>query len=157
MHNITIWTDGSCIPNPGRGGWAAILIYVVEGEIQAERVIGGTDSISTNNRMELQAAISALKVLQPEAVQHEITIVTDSNYMKNNLQYVPRWAEKGWRGSKGAIANVDLWQELYSLTQAYHVVFKWTEGHGNNAYNTRCDKIAGAFARGEIPEGVTVV
>jgi len=157
VHNISIWTDGSAVPNPGRGGWCAILLYIVEGEIQAERVIGGSDPVSTNNRMELQAAISALKALKPEAVQHTIVLKTDSNYMKDNLQYVPRWQAKGWRGSKGPIANVDLWKELYTLTQAYKVEFKWVEAHAGDTYNKRCDQIAGALAHGEIPEGVTII
>lgn len=128
---VTIYTDGGCDPNPGIGGWAAILTY---GE--HEKVLTGHDPTSTNNRMELTAAIAALRALTRPCT---ITFYTDSEYLRKGItQYIDKWAAKKWKD----VANADLWQQLWPLVQKHQIDWHWVKGHAGNEYNERVDVLA---------------
>ena len=135
--HIEIFTDGSCIQNPGPGGWAAVIIK--DGE---EKEISGGDKLTTNNRMELLAVISALRTL-PDGC--DVTVTTDSQYVSNafNKGWITKWERQNWmRNRKEAVINPDLWKELLSLTRKHKVKFVWVKGHAGHKYNERCDKLA---------------
>lgn len=137
MKQVTIHTDGGCEGNPGPGGWAAVLRY-------GDRVkeISGGEPTTTNNRMELQAAISALQALkEPCAVR----LVTDSDYVKSGItEWLPRWRANGWRTSdRKPVKNTDLWRELDAATQPHRITWAWVKGHAGNTDNERCDTLAG--------------
>ncbi|MCL2370945.1 MAG: ribonuclease HI [Firmicutes bacterium] len=136
---VIIYTDGACSGNPGAGGWAAILMY---GGRQKE--ISGGEEMTTNNRMELQAAIEGLKALKKPC---EVELYSDSAYLVNafNLGWIDKWRRYGWRKTPNAtelIKNSDQWEELYELTQKYNTTFVKVKGHSDNEYNNRCDKLA---------------
>ena len=135
MNLIHIYTDGSCEPNPGHGGWAAIILY--DGD---EKVLSGSEQNSTNNRMELTAALKALsKINTGENVQ----VHTDSQYLQKGVQeWLPNWKARGWRRKGGSLANSDLWQELDEELGRLHVTWKWIKGHAGNPYNEMVDKLA---------------
>lgn len=135
MKQVMIHTDGGCEPNPGIGGWAAILRF---GAI--ERVLSGGDLDTTNNRMEMTAAIEALRALQEPC---KIDFYTDSEYlMKGITQWMPGWKRRNWVRRGGAIKNVDLWRTLDSLIEAHQVNWKWVKGHSGEEFNERCDLLA---------------
>lgn len=137
MKKVTIYTDGACDPNPGVGGWAAILIH--EGH---EREITGGDSESTNNRMELTAVIEALRLMKEPC---DIEIFTDSEYVKNAFtqKWIEGWIKKGWKtASRQPVKNQDLWQELITLTKPHKIRWEWVRGHADNPLNNRCDELA---------------
>ena len=135
--HVVIYTDGACEPNPGVGGWAAVLRYK-----HRSKEISGGDLRSTNNRMELTAAIEALRCLKRPCV---VSVHTDSEYLKNGVtQWMPAWKRRNWSRKGGALKNIDLWQELDRLTQMHHVTWYWVKGHAGNAFNERCDVLAGA-------------
>lgn len=136
MKQVTIYTDGACSGNPGAGGWGAILMY---GE--AKKEISGFDENTTNNRMELTAAIKALELLKEPC---EITLYSDSAYLVNSFEkgWIYGWAKKGWRKSDGEVLNKELWQKLYSLNQTHKIIFIKVKGHADNEYNNRCDQLA---------------
>ena len=142
---VTIFTDGACSFNPGPGGWAARLLYgdgrVVE--------LGGFAPETTNNRMELQAAIEGLKAA-PSAVA--ITLVTDSEYLRKGItEWIHGWKRRGWRtAAKKPVLNQDLWRTLDQLNTPA-VQWQYTQGHAGDPDNERCDQIAQAFSRGETP------
>ena len=149
MREVRIYTDGACDPNPGTGGWAAILIDVSTG---ARKEISGGQRDTTNNRMELQAVIEALTALKEPATA---MIVTDSEYVKNAFtqNWLKGWVAKGWKtASKQPVKNQDLWQQLLKLTATHHIEWKWVRGHAMNADNNRCDELAVA-ARKKIARG----
>lgn len=128
---VTIYTDGGCDPNPGIGGWAAILIY---GE--HEKTLTGNDPSSTNNRMELTAAIAALRALTRPCT---INFYTDSEYLRKGItEYIDKWAAKKWKD----VANADLWQQLWPLVQKHQIEWHWVKGHAGNEYNERVDVLA---------------
>lgn len=141
---VTIYTDGGCDPNPGIGGWAAILKY---GE--HEKTLTGNDPSSTNNRMELTAAIAALRALTRPCT---INFYTDSEYLRKGItEYIDKWAAKDWkiestdtRGAKRLkdVANADLWQQLWPLVQKHQIEWHWVKGHTGNEYNERVDVLA---------------
>jgi ribonuclease HI len=133
---IIIYTDGACIGNPGPGGWAVLLMY---GEHKKEIV--GHHALTTNNRMELQAAIEALKALKRPS---QVVLYTDSEYVKNGItQWIINWKSKGWRRSpKHPVKNLLLWQELDSLNQKHQVEWQWIKGHAGHQFNERVDKLA---------------
>ena len=137
MKNINIYTDGSCSGNPGPGGWGAILIY---GEKRKE--ISGGASGTTNNRMELTAAIEALKALKEPC---SVNLHSDSAYLVNafNRGWLDSWQKNGWRTSqKQPVENKDLWEALIELSQIHVVKYVKVKGHSDNALNNRCDELA---------------
>ena len=134
---VTVYTDGACSGNPGPGGWGAILRYGPH-----EKAISGGEAETTNNRMELTAAIMALQALnEPCAVE----LYTDSRYLADALEkgWVYNWRRNGWRKpDKKPALNVDLWQQLLALLETHEVRLHWVQGHADNAYNNRCDRLA---------------
>jgi len=144
--SLTIYTDGACSGNPGPGGWAAQIKYA-DGSILE---LGGYEAETTNNRMELTAAIRAL-----ETADHAdgILIVTDSEYvLKGITQWIHGWKRRGWKtAAKKPVLNQDLWQRLDELNNS-SVGWEYTRGHAGDPNNERCDDIAQAFSRGESPE-----
>ncbi len=141
MKKIHIFTDGACLGNPGPGGWAAILRY--NGH---ERVLTGGASMTTNNRMEVQAALEGLAALKEPCT---VTLTTDSQYLSNAVEkgWLRNWVAQDWRGSnKKPVKNVDLWQALLPLLEKHKVNFEWVRGHNNHPENERCDVLASAEA-----------
>lgn len=135
---VTIYTDGGSKPNPGPGGWAALLMY--EGH---EKAISGGDPKTTNNQMELTAAIMALEALSEPC---DVTLHTDSVYLRNGItQWLPNWVKNGWKtANKKPVKNQDLWQRLHTATERHTITWKWVKGHAGNKHNTRVDKLATA-------------
>lgn len=134
---VEIYTDGGCEPNPGVGGWAAILEY--NGFVMK---IWGGEPDSTNNRMELTAAIRALESLKRAC---QVVIHTDSEYVKNGITvWIHGWKQKGWRrGKRGSeIKNLDLWQRLDELACKHQIEWRWVKGHAGDSKNERCDALA---------------
>ena len=141
MKHVNIYTDGACRGNPGRGGWGAILVYG-----DKEREMSGGEPMTTNNRMELSAVISALSALKEPC---EVTLTTDSQYVVNAIEkgWLDNWQRNGWKKSgRGEVLNVDLWAKLVELIQLHKVDFVWVKGHNGHPYNERCDKLATAVA-----------
>ena len=141
MKKVEIYTDGACRGNPGKGGWGAILVY--NGR---EKELSGGEKETTNNRMELSAAIKALKQLREPC---EVTLTSDSKYLTDAITkgWVKSWKSKGWKKADGKAAlNVDLWEELLPLLDTHKVTFVWVKGHHGHPYNERCDKLATDFA-----------
>ncbi len=134
---ITIFTDGACSGNPGPGGWGAILIY---GEHRKE-LLGG-EKETTNNRMELTAAIEALKALKHDGCA--VDLYTDSTYVKQGItEWIHGWKKRGWKNSqKKAVKNADLWQELDANTQKHNISWHWVKGHAGHPENERADELA---------------
>ena len=131
---IIIYTDGGCIPNPGRGGWAAV-IRSDSGDVE----ISGMEPETTNNRMELTAAIKALEYV---AQGSQVQIFTDSEYVKKGItEWLPNWRKKGWKRKGGVLANQDLWMKLDLQTQKFPVDWHWVRGHSGNALNERVDQL----------------
>ena len=133
---VDIYTDGACRGNPGPGGWAALLRYG-----DAETTIQGAVEETTNNRMELQAALSALKKLKRPCT---VCITTDSRYLMDGIQqWLPNWKRNGWKTSaKKPVKNRDLWQELDGLVELHDVTWNWVEGHTGHAENEEVDRLA---------------
>ena len=140
---VKIITDGSCLGNPGRGGWAAILRY---GEHQKE--VYGCAAHTTNNRMELTAAIEALSTLRHPC---EVELVTDSEYLKNGItKWIENWRRRGWMtAEKKPVVNRDLWENLDSLVKLHSVKWSWTKGHASHRDNNRADELASQAARNQ--------
>ena len=137
MKQVEIYTDGACSGNPGPGGWGAILKYGA-----AEKELSGAEPMTTNNRMELLGAITALECLKEPC---EVDLWSDSRYIIDALEkgWAHRWREKGWmRNKKDPALNPDLWERLLALTETHEVHCHWVKGHADNPYNTRCDAIA---------------
>lgn len=133
---VTIYSDGGSDPNPGIGGWAAILQYG-----QHERVLTGNDPDTTNNRMELTAAVRALERLKRPC---HINFYTDSQYLRRGItEWIEGWAAKGWKSKSGKpIQNVDLWQALWPLVKRHTIEWHWVKGHAGNVMNERVDLLA---------------
>lgn len=152
MKQIQIVTDGSCLGNPGPGGWACILRWA-----EGERELIGSDAQTTNNRMELTAAIKGLEALEDQSV---VEIITDSRYLRDGItQYMRRWKQNGWRTVAGTpVANQDLWTRLDELATRHTVRWSWVRGHGNHADQNRCDGLALGAARLEkLRQGMPTV
>jgi ribonuclease HI len=129
---VTIYTDGGCDPNPGVGGWGALIII---GEKKKE--MSGYDPHSTNNRMELTAAIEALNSLSEPS---HVTLYTDSQYLQRGIdEWMPKWLARNWRGSKGPVLNQDLWKALLAAAKPHQVTWRWLKGHSGNVHNSRVD------------------
>ena len=140
MKEVQIYTDGACRGNPGRGGWGTILVY---GGYKKE--LSGGEPITTNNRMELMAAISGLEALKEPC---KVTLYSDSKYLVDafNEGWVYSWKKAGWRRGREELKNPDLWERLYDLVKAHELTFVWVKGHAGHEYNERCDALATAFA-----------
>lgn len=137
MKEVTIYTDGSCSGNPGPGGWGAILRY--KGR---ERELSGGEHETTNNRMELTAAIMALEALTEPCT---VSLYSDSQYLCKaiNENWLKNWVARGWKKSdKSPVLNADLWQRLLVQLNRHKVEMIWVKGHADNPYNNRCDALA---------------
>ena len=143
MKKVQIITDGSCLGNPGPGGWAAILRY---GE-QAKELFGSSPG-TTNNRMELTAAIEGLRALKEKC---EVEIVTDSEYVKNGITtWISGWKKRGWlTAAKKPVVNRDLWEELDEQVGRHAMRWTWTKGHASHSDNNRADELATTAARSQ--------
>ena len=136
MNKITIYTDGACSGNPGKGGWGAILIQNKE-----EKYLSGSNKFTTNNQMELTATIEALKsIIKPS----RIALYTDSQYVKNGItSWIFNWKKNGWRtANKKLVANKDLWIELDKYVDFHAVDWFWVKGHSGDHYNEIADELA---------------
>ncbi len=143
MTRIVAYTDGACSGNPGPGGWGVLMQAERDGAVIRERSLSGGEAETTNNRMELMAAIMALEALsRPSA----ITIVTDSAYVKNGVtQWIHGWKRNGWRtASKKPVKNAELWQRLDAARAPHDVTWEWVKGHAGHPENERADELARA-------------
>ena len=133
---IKIYTDGSCLENPGNGGWAAIII-----DNESIKKISGREKNTTNNRMELMAPINALKNIK---TNEEINIYTDSQYVKLGItEWINTWVKNNWKTSKKEeVKNKDLWTELYNLNKSLNVKWNWIKAHAGNPLNEEVDLLA---------------
>ncbi|MBP8129611.1 MAG: ribonuclease HI [Candidatus Hydrogenedentes bacterium] len=135
---VIIYTDGGCQPNPGAGGWAAVLQY--KGRT---RELSGGEPHTTNNRMELTAVIEALAALKRSC---KVVVHTDSEYVKRGVtEWLPAWKRRGWRRHGGALKNEELWRRLDDLGARHEIEWKWVPGHAGVALNERCDELASAM------------
>ena len=141
MKHVDIYTDGACRGNPGRGGWGAILVYG-----SREKEMSGGEAMTTNNRMELMAAIAAMEALREPC---EITLTSDSKYLTDaiNKGWLASWKRNGWKkADKSPVLNVELWERIDALLDVHKVTLVWVKGHHGHPYNERCDALATAFA-----------
>lgn len=138
MKEVQLYTDGACRGNPGKGGWGAILVFG-----KYEKELSGGERETTNNRMELTAAIEGLSALKEPC---RVTLYSDSKYLTDayNEGWIYSWERAQFRAGK--VKNPDLWQKLLGLTRIHEVSFVWVRGHNGHAYNERCDKLATDFA-----------
>ncbi len=136
MSRVNIWTDGACSGNPGPGGWGAILTYG-----DTEKELSGAEAATTNNRMELMAAISALEALKRET---KVTLHTDSKYVMDGVtKWIHGWKKNGWKtADKKPVKNEDLWKRLDAANASHDVTWKWVKGHADDVMNNRADELA---------------
>lgn len=133
---VVIYTDGGCQPNPGIGGWAAVL--ECRGKV---RELSGGDPESTNNRMELTACIEALRALNRPC---RVELHTDSEYVRRGItEWLENWKRRGWKRGKDPVKNVDLWKALDEAVQRHQIDWRWVPGHAGVELNERCDELAG--------------
>lgn len=140
MKEVTLYTDGACSGNPGKGGWGAVLIYG-----GFEKQMSGVEEVTTNNKMELTAVIQGLKALKEKC---KVTVFSDSAYVVNafNNKWIDSWITNNWKNSKKEpVANRELWEELIALTKFHEVTFNKVKGHAGDKYNEICDSLATAF------------
>jgi ribonuclease HI len=144
VKKVKLITDGSCLGNPGRGGWAAILRYGPH-----KKELFGSSPHTTNNRMELTAAIEGLRALKEDC---EVEVVTDSEYLKNGITtWIHAWKRKNFMKKPGEpVKNADLWQELYDQNVRHKTEWVWTRGHASHEDNNRADELAQRAAREQI-------
>ena len=142
MKRIVIHTDGACLGNPGPGGWAALLRYGAH-----EREVAGADADTTNNRMELMAAISALESLSEPCA---IDLHTDSQYVRQGItEWMPNWIRRNWKTAGGdPVKNRDLWERLHAAAARHRIAWHWVKGHNGDPDNERVDALARAAAEG---------
>ena len=139
LPKVVIYTDGACEPNPGPGGWAAVIRS--SGHEKTQTLSGGEPQ-TTNNRMELTAAVMALQALTAPC---QVDLYTDSEYLKRGItEWIAGWKKRGWRRKGGALLNVDLWQALDQATQQHKIEWHWLKGHAGNRDNERVDRLANA-------------
>lgn len=145
MEKVSVFTDGSCLRNPGPGGWAALLVVLRDGE-RSEKLIAGAAPATTNNRMELLAAIEGLKALKRPC---QAEVITDSNYVvKGMTEWIHGWRKRGWKNSqKKPVENKDLWEALSDAAAPHQVTWTWVRGHAGHPENERVDAAAQAEAR----------
>ncbi len=136
--HVEVWTDGGCKPNPGPGGWAAILRFG-----GTERELSGAEAQTTNNRMELTAAAAALEALKRPC---KVVLHTDSEYVRNGVtKWHTGWVRRNWRNAAGdPVANMDLWRRVLDAAKVHEVEWKWVRGHSGNVMNERADVLATA-------------
>ncbi len=137
MKSVTIYTDGACSGNPGPGGWGAILQYK-----DVSREMSGGEAMTTNNRMELTAVISALQALKEPC---QVDLWSDSKYVIDALEkgWAAGWRKRGWiKSDKKPALNPDLWDTLLTLTEVHQLRYHWVKGHADNKFNNRCDELA---------------
>jgi len=137
LRKVTIYTDGACSGNPGPGGWGAILMYQ-----DVKKEISGGEKDTTNNKMELMAAIAALNLLKEPC---EVELYSDSAYLINCFQngWLESWKKKNWVNSKREkVKNIDLWMKLDELSKVHNITWIKVKGHADNVYNNRCDELA---------------
>lgn len=139
LSEVEIYTDGACSPNPGMGGWGVVLI---SRKHEHRRELSGAQADTTNNRMEMTAAIKGL-----EALKHacRVSLHTDSSYLRNAFEqhWLQNWQRKNWRTSNGTpVLNRDLWERLLELSKIHQVTWHWVRGHSGHPENTRCDTLA---------------
>ena len=137
MKKVEIYTDGACTGNPGKGGFGAVLIYN-----GSEKQINRGYRKTTNNRMELMAAVESLRLLKEEC---DVSLYSDSKYLTDaiNKHWIDSWVKNGWRKSdKKAVLNRDLWEALLELIKIHRISFIWVKGHAGNKYNEICDTLA---------------
>ena len=137
MEKVVIYTDGACSGNPGPGGWGAILMYG-----NSKKEISGGQKNTTNNVMELTAALQALKLLKYPC---EVELYSDSAYLVNGFSngWIYNWKKNNWKtASKEPVKNKEIWEEIYNLTKVHKVKFIKVKGHSDNVYNNRCDELA---------------
>lgn len=149
LSSVVIYTDGGASPNPGLGGWAAVLISP---EHNAEREIYGAEPDTTNNRMELTAAIRALSALKRPC---RVELNTDSSYLRNAFErgWLKKWQRNGWMTSeKKPVLNQDLWEELLRLADTHEITWNWVKGHAEDKRNNRCDELV-QMAKDEFMAG----
>jgi len=153
IYRAQIYTDGGCEPNPGPGGWAAIIRLD-----EREWVLHGNDPDTTNNRMELQAAVAALALLESSLGRCQVELYTDSQYVRQGItEWIDRWIGNGWRTKhKEPVKNQDLWRALHQLTQAHEVAWHWLEGHAGHPFNERADQLA-TQARRSLQAGLEIL
>lgn len=129
-----IYTDGGCVPNPGAGGWAALIIYP-----DRKVELAGFEPATTNNRMELMAAIQGLRHIPAGSTA---SVFTDSEYVKNGITtWIPGWRARGWKRKTGVLLNQDLWMELDALNSTRKITWSWVKGHAGNLNNERVDTL----------------
>ena len=147
---IDIFTDGACKGNPGPGGWGALLRTGDQ-----EKTIKGSEAHTTNNRMELMAAIQALQVLTRVS---DVNLYTDSQYVRQGMMgWVAQWKKNGWKNSKKEpVKNIDLWQQLDSLAIQHKITWHWVKGHSGHVENDRVDALANAAIEEMLRHGVAV-
>ena len=143
MTELFAYTDGACSGNPGPGGWGVLLRAMEGGAVQKERELKGGEAATTNNRMELMAAIQALETL---ARPSKITIITDSAYVKNGVTgWIHGWKKNGWKtADRKPVKNAELWQRLDEAQKRHQVVWTWVKGHAGHPENERADELARA-------------
>lgn len=140
MKEVTLYTDGACSGNPGPGGWGAILIYK-----DYKKEMSGGDKETTNNKMELTAAIEGLSALKEQC---RVKLYSDSKYLIDGITkgWARSWRQKGWKKSDGKPAlNIDLWEKILELDEYHEIEYIWVKGHAGNPYNERCDRLAVGF------------
>jgi len=135
LPHVTIYTDGACEPNPGPGGWAVLLLYG-----RHTKELSGADPATTNNRMELTAAVQAMTALTQPC---QVDIYTDSEYLRRGIsEWLPNWRQRGWKRKGGKLANIDLWQALEATLEEHSINWHWVRGHAGDRYNQRVDSLA---------------
>ena len=141
MNHVEIYTDGACSGNPGPGGWGAILVFKTE-----RRELSGGEKLTTNNRMELMAAIAALEALKRAC---EVHLYTDSMYLKDGItKWIDNWKKKGWKtADRKPVKNIDLWQRLDAARGHHKISWRWVRGHDGHEMNEAAD----ALARAAVP------
>ena len=143
MPDLYAYTDGACSGNPGSGGWGAILIAKDGNTVLKERELNGGEAHTTNNKMELMAAIASLEALERPTT---LTIVTDSSYVKDGItSWIFGWKKRGWKTANNKpVKNEDLWKRLDAATQRHDVKWEWVKGHAGHPENERADELARA-------------
>ena len=163
---VIIYTDGACNPNPGAGGWAAILTHKKDGQTHTRELMG-SDKQTTNNRMEIMAVIEGLKAIKRPC---SVLIYSDSKYVVNSIGswndgrpvpekqgWVIGWQEKGWRSANGPSSNVDLWEAILTEVKRHKsVIMSWVAGHGDNEFNNKCDALAVAARKAVLNDYLPV-
>jgi len=141
MPDLFAYTDGACSGNPGPGGWGVVLEAWDGADLLKARELSGGEALTTNNRMELMAAIAALEALERAAV---ITLVTDSVYLRDGITgWIHGWKRNGWKTSaRKPVKNDDLWQRLDAAQARHKVTWQWVKGHAGHAQNERADELA---------------